>query len=150
MKDQKATIYTIGSSGKTAEDIFEKLKAHGIRRLLDVRLRNDSHLLGFTRRAHLPYLLREICGAEYQHEPDLAPSAELLDAWSSKTISWATYERRFVPLLEQRKVVAKFSRAYFATPTALLCSEPKASQCHRRLVAEHLATRYPELQVVHL
>jgi len=150
MRNQKVKIYTIGVSGKTAEQFFELLKSHNIRRLLDIRLRNDSHLLGFTRRAHLPYLLREVCGAEYAHKSDLAPTAALLDDWSAKTISWATYERRFVPLLEQRKIAAKFDRVYFRTPTVLLCAESKALQCHRRLVAQHLAEKYPGLEVVHL
>ncbi|HED04680.1 MAG TPA: DUF488 family protein [Candidatus Fraserbacteria bacterium] len=31
----------------------------------------------------------------------------------------------------------------------LLCSEPQADHCHRRLVAEYLAHFRPELQIIH-
>jgi uncharacterized protein (DUF488 family) len=61
-------IHTIGFQGKTAEEFFEALKSASIKSLIDVRLRNDSHLAGFARRVHLEYFLEEICGAEHVHE----------------------------------------------------------------------------------
>ncbi len=136
------TIYTIGFQGRTAQEFFEALKAVGIRRLIDVRLRNDSHLAGFARRVHLEYLLREICGAEYVHEPLLAPSDDILDAWRGKSLSWDEYEKRFGALLTERKVEGVIDRNIFDVPTVLLCAEPKADRCHRRLVAEYLAGKW--------
>jgi len=143
-------IYTIGFKGRTAEDFFEALKAAGIKRLIDVRLRNDSHLAGFARRIHLEYLLREICGAEYVHEPLLAPSNDILDAWLGKRLPWDEYENRFGALLKKRKVEDAIDRSLFDVPTVLLCSEPKADKCHRRLVAEYLAGEWGVAEIVHL
>jgi len=65
-------IYSIGFTQKTAEQFFSLLKHAGIRRLLDVRLNNVSQLAGFAKRQNLPFFLKEICRAEYLHEPLLA------------------------------------------------------------------------------
>ena len=144
------TIYTIGFKGKTAQDFFEALKAAGIKRLIDVRLRNDSHILGFTRGVHLEYFLMEICGAEYVHEPLLAPSDEILDAWLGKRLPWDKYEKRFGALLKKRKVEDVIGRRLFDVPTVLLCSEARADTCHRRLVAEYLAEEWGGITIENL
>ncbi len=144
------TIYSIGSNGRTAEDFFEALKRAGIKRLIDVRLRNDSHLAGFARRVHLEYFLREICGADYIHEPLLAPTDDILNAWHGKRLSWDEYEKRFGALLKERKVEDAIDRRLFDVPAVLLCSEPKADRCHRRLVAEYMAREWGGVTVSHL
>ena len=77
-------IYSIGFTQKSASEFFGTLKAHGIERLLDVRLNNTSQLAAFAKQADLAYFLREICGAGYEHEPLLAPTQEMLDATRSK------------------------------------------------------------------
>ena len=74
-------VYSIGFTQKTAEHFFGLLNRAGIRRLLDVRLNNVSQLAGFAKREDLRYFLREICGAEYVHEPLLAPTR--LAVWIS-------------------------------------------------------------------
>ena len=81
-------IYSIGFTKKTAAEFFGKLKAAGIRRLLDVRLNNVSQLAGFTKRDDLRFFLKEICGAEYRHEPLLAPKRDILDGYRKKKLSW--------------------------------------------------------------
>jgi uncharacterized protein (DUF488 family) len=144
------TIYTIGFQGKTAQEFFEALKTAGIKRLIDIRLRNDSHLAGFARRVHLEYLLREVAGIEYVYEPFLAPTDEILDAWRAKSLPWDEYEKRFGALLKKRKIEEAIDRKLFDVPVALLCSEPKANRCHRRLVAEYLAGKWGAVKVRHL
>jgi hypothetical protein len=67
--------------------------------LIDVRLGNTSQLAGFAKRDDLSYFLRELCGAEYHHEPTLAPTKEILDAYKKKQISWEEYHARFLDLL---------------------------------------------------
>jgi uncharacterized protein (DUF488 family) len=67
-------IYTIGFTQKSAREFFGALSAAGIRRLIDVRLNNSSQLAGFTKKDDLIFFLDRICGAEYLHEPQLAPS----------------------------------------------------------------------------
>ena len=41
-------IFTMGSSGKTAEEFFNNIDKNKVELLLDVRLHNHSQLLGFT------------------------------------------------------------------------------------------------------
>lgn len=143
-------VYTIGFAKKTAAKFFGALKSAGVKRLLDVRLNNSSQLAGFTKRDDLPYFLREICGAEYVHEPLLAPTQDLLDDYKKRKGNWSDYERQFLQLMEQRRVEEKIDRRVFDVPTALLCSETTAEHCHRRLVLEYLGRKWGDIKVVHL
>lgn len=143
-------IYTIGFTKRTAADFFGALKRAGIKRLLDVRLNNSSQLAGFTKREDLPFFLKEICGAEYVHQPLLAPTQDMLDAYKKKKGSWQEYEDRFLQLMKERKIEDRIARNMFATPTALLCSETTAEHCHRRLVLEYLRSKWGDLKIVHL
>lgn len=143
-------IYTIGFTQKTAAQFFGVLRQRGIRRLIDVRLNNSSQLAAFTKRDDLEYFLRELCGAEYLHEPSLAPTKEILDAYKGKEISWEEYEQRFRELLCRRAVETTLNRRMFDVPAVLLCSEPTAQRCHRRLVAEYLAEKWGGATIVHL
>jgi uncharacterized protein (DUF488 family) len=118
--------------------------------LIDVRLNNTSQLAGFAKRDDLQYFLREICGADYHHEPALAPTDEILDAYKKKQISWEEYEVRYNALLSERAVEKAVDRRLFDVPAVLLCSEPTAEQCHRRLAAEYLAGKWGGIEVIHL
>lgn len=143
-------IFTIGFTQSTAAHFFGRLRAAGIRRLLDVRLNNVSQLAGFAKRDDLAFFLGELCGAEYVHEPLLAPSLEMLDEYKKQKGSWVEYERRFLGLMAERRIEERVSREMFAVPTVLLCSEATAEQCHRRLVLEHLQEHWGGLTVTHL
>jgi uncharacterized protein (DUF488 family) len=143
-------VYTIGFTKKTAEQFFNALKKVGIRRLLDVRLNNVSQLAGFAKRADLVFFLQEICGAEYVHEPLLAPTEELLRAYRKKQATWQEYEARFRALMKERDVHSRIERDLFDVPTVLLCSEATAEHCHRRLVLEYLQEKWGDLTISHL
>lgn len=144
-------IYTIGFTQTTAERFFGRLKDAGVKRLLDVRLNNQSQLAGFAKSKDLPFFLRELCGADYHHERLLAPDQAILDAFKKrKDMSWAEYEERFLALMRERSIERRLDPASFATPTALLCSEATPEHCHRRLVVEYLAGHWPDVRGVHL
>jgi uncharacterized protein (DUF488 family) len=143
-------IYTIGFTQTTAERFFGRLKTAGVRRLLDVRLNNSSQLAGFAKAQDLPFFLEELVGASYEHDPRLAPTKELLDEYKKHKGDWGTYERAFLELMAQRQIERTLSPAEFDTPTALLCSEATAENCHRRLVCEHLAGHWLGVHAVHL
>ena len=143
-------VYTIGFTEKTAEEFFETLKRVGIKRLIDVRLNNTSQLAGFAKRDNLRYFLGEICGAEYVHEPLLAPTEEILDGYKKKTITWEEYEEQFLALLAERRAEEVVTRDQLDGPTVLLCSEAHPERCHRRLVAEYLQERWEDVTVTHL
>jgi uncharacterized protein YeaO (DUF488 family) len=112
-------------------------------------LHNVSQLAGFAKATDLPYFLQELCGATYEHDTRLAPSAELLDSYRGKEVTWDEYEPRFLELMEERGVPDVIDRGPYDTKTALLCSEPTAEHCHRRLVAE-LMSRAWGARIEHL
>jgi uncharacterized protein (DUF488 family) len=144
-------IYSIGFTKTTAENFFGRLKLGGVRRLLDVRRNTSSQLAGFAKDRDLPYFLRELVGAEYAHEPLLAPTDEILEAYKRKgAMPWAEYQERFIALLRERQVERRLDPDLFLTPTALLCSEATPEHCHRRLALEYLAQHWEGLQIVHL
>jgi uncharacterized protein (DUF488 family) len=143
-------VYSIGFTQKTAEQFFGLLKGAGIRRLLDVRLNNVSQLAGFAKREDLRYFLHEICGADYVHEPLLAPTQEILDAYKKSKGSWKSYDASFMDLMQERDISKRLDRTLFATPTVLLCSEPTAEFCHRRLILEYLRDCWGGMHITHL
>lgn len=143
-------VYTIGFTKKSAAQFFGPIRQAGIKRLLDVRLNNTSQLAGFTRRDDLPFFLREICDAEYLHEPLLAPTQELLSDYRKRRVTWPQYEERFLALMAERGVEERVDPGLFEAPTVLLCSEPTAERCHRRLVLEYLGSKWDGAQMVHL
>ena len=143
-------IYSIGFTQKSAAQFFGALKTAGIRRLMDVRLNNKSQLAGFTKNSDLPFFLRELCDASYVHEPLLAPNQEMLDTYKKKKGSWSSYEEQFLALMSTRDISNVLDQAGFEQATVLLCSEPTAEQCHRRLVLEYLQRRWDGVIIHHL
>jgi uncharacterized protein (DUF488 family) len=130
-------IYTIGFTGKSAEEFFSLLKKAGIKILLDIRLNNISQLAGFTKGKDLAYFIKEILTGKYYHMTDLAPTKELLKKYQTDK-NWQSYEKEFIALLEKRNVETKIKPEFLKGPTVLLCSEKTADKCHRRLTAEYL------------
>jgi uncharacterized protein (DUF488 family) len=142
-------LYTIGFTKKSAEEFFTILKNSGAKRLVDVRLNNSSQLAGFSKKDDLQFFLKAICGMEYVHLPELAPTQEMLDAYKNKQVDWAEYARRFMGLLAERKVDEVEAREILED-AVLLCSEPKPEKCHRRLVAEYFQKKWVDVEIAHL
>ena len=142
------TLYTIGFSQKSAEEFFKILKINNIIRLIDIRLNNKSQLAGFTNVRHLPYFLK-IYDIEYLYRPDFAPSKELLNGYKDKSISWKEYEIVYNKILIKRNIIEKIDWDIFEN-SILLCSEPTADKCHRRLLAEYLAQKNNEIKIKHV
>lgn len=143
-------LYTIGFTKTSAADFFGRLLDSGAKRVVDVRLNNVSQLAGFAKRDDLAYFLREICRMAYVHAPDLAPTKELLDAYRKEHRDWATYERRFLALMGDRRIEESASLRQALADGCLLCSEDTPEHCHRRLVAEYLQQHWDDLDIVHL
>jgi uncharacterized protein (DUF488 family) len=141
-------LYTIGFTRKSAEVFFSTLRGAGVRRLVDIRLRNSSQMAGFTKRDDLDFFVRTILGADYLHLPLLAPSVDILEAYMEDR-DWPRYERDFQTLLRERQLGAVLSPADFQG-ACLMCSEPTADKCHRRLVAEHLRDVWGDVDIRHL
>lgn len=144
-------IFTIGFTQKPAKEFFEKIKKNEIELLIDVRLNNVSQLAGFAKGKDLDYFLKEICDCKYVHEESLAPTKELLDSYRAKKTSWLKYENVFNKIIEERKIENIFINKYMDYErVCLLCTEPTAHQCHRRLVAEYLQKNIDGIEIIHI
>ncbi len=130
-------IYSIGFTQKNAESFFNLIRNSDIKSLLDVRLNNVSQLAGFAKKDDLRFFLKELCGVEYVHIPDLAPTKEILDAYKKKEMSWEKYEDHFLNLMSKRNIERTISPDLL-NKGCLLCSEHEPHFCHRRLVIEYL------------
>ena len=132
------TIFTIGYTQKSAKNFFEILTKNKIDILIDIRLNNTGQLAGFTKKDDLQYFLK-IFNISYEYWKDFAPTKELRDNYH-KTKNWNDYEIVYKKLLKDRKVINKIDFSKYHNKTiVLLCSEPKADRCHRRLAAEEIS-----------
>ena len=142
-------LCTIGFTEKSAADFFGRLKGAGVRRILDVRLKNNGQLAGFSKRDDLDFFTREILGGEYVHLPELAPTQEMLDEYRKGKKGWENYERGFRELMKER-AIEKQVDPKLIEGGCLLCSEDKPHLCHRRIVAEYLKDAWGDVEIVHL
>lgn len=142
-------LYTIGFTKKRAEDFFGLLIKNNVKRLIDIRLNNKSQLAGFAKSEDLEFFLSKIGQIEYVYMPEFAPTNDLLDGYRKKLISWDEYEKQYNNLLTKKSVLESKDFSIFDN-ACLLCSEPTAKQCHRRLAAEHIAKANEEINVIHL
>lgn len=144
-------IYTIGYTKKSAEEFFGLLESNGIEQILDVRLKNTSQLAGFSKKQDLEYFLQRLLGIEYEHLEFLAPTPEIREAYEESGKDWDVYVDDFLKLLEERSILERLDRDLFSQKKCcLLCAEPAADRCHRRLVAEYLQRSWPGVEIAHL
>ena len=130
-------INTIGFTQKSAESFFTLLRNSKTNLLIDVRINNVSQLAGFAKKNDLKFFLKELCNADYQHIPELAPTDNLLKSYKKGDISWGKYEAEFLNLMAKRNI-EKLVNANLLENSCLLCSEHKPHFCHRRLIVEYL------------
>ncbi len=143
-------LFTIGFTKKSAETFFTRLKNAGVKRLIDVRLNNVSQLAGFTKKDDLRFFTRAICNIDYLHLPELAPTADILNAYKkAKNGDWQLYERQFLELIRSRQIEDTIPRELL-DGACLLCSEEKPHHCHRRLVAEYLKDKWGDVDIEHI
>ena len=141
-------IFTIGFTKTTAEGFFSRLQKSGAKKLIDVRLNNVSQLAGFAKRDDLRFLVDRLCHMGYEHIPALAPTQDLLDEYKKNGGAWERYAAEFLQLMSSRHIES-LDRARI-DGGCLLCSEDKPHHCHRRLVAEYLRDKWPDVEIVHL
>jgi uncharacterized protein (DUF488 family) len=144
-------LYTIGFTQKSAEQFFTLIRENKIELLLDIRLNNKSQLAGFAKENDLKYFLDKICNCSYEHCLEFAPTEEILEAYRKKIIDWNEYENLYTELMNKRQAHFKFTERFSKyQKIMLLCSEPTAKQCHRRLLSELIQNIAPDIIVKHL
>lgn len=144
------TIYSIGTSEKSAEEFFNLLKESNITKIIDIRRHNTSQLAGFSKKDDLRYFLKEICDAEYEHETSIATPETLLNKYK-KDHDWGYYEKEFNKLLRDPSLKKTYDRILEDKHTiCLLCSENKPDKCHRRLILEYIKNNIQDIEIIHL
>jgi uncharacterized protein (DUF488 family) len=142
-------LFTIGFTKKSAERFFTTLADAGVKRVIDVRLNNNSQLSGFSKCDDLAYFLKAIAGIDYLHTLELAPTVELLGRYRAGEQDWPAYERDFRKLIAARKIEKTIPKDVLDSG-CLLCSEDKPHHCHRRLIAEYLRDKWGRVEITHL
>ncbi len=144
------TLFTIGYTKSTAEHFFARLSRAGVRRLIDIRASNRSQLAGFAKMPDLAFFLKSIAGIAYHAEPVLVPPVEMMRDYRKGLLGWEDYQAQYLALLAARGAGTELAPEGFDRG-CLLCSEPVADHCHRRLAAEYLQSSWPGgARIVHL
>ncbi len=130
-------LATIGYEGETQPAVIDRLKAAGVKVLIDVRAVASSRRAGFSK-SLLAASLAE-AGIDYVHLRDLGTPKPGRDAARKGRIAEmrAIFEDHLAEPAAQLQL-AKAAEIVRERPAALLCFEADAAGCHRRIVAERL------------
>lgn len=144
------TICTIGFAKKPLKTFVNLLKDAGVTMLVDTRLNNTSQLAGFAKKNDLAYIM-DLVGIKYVHEPEMAPTSNILKDYKKKEITWSKYEQAYKSLLENRDILDTAFRLMKNETICFLCSEDQPHHCHRRLLAEYIQqNNSKEISIHHL
>jgi len=136
-------LFTLGYGGRSREEVLALLAAHGVRTVVDVRLRPDRASMGVWVRAKSADKGIEAwlgaAGIGYSSVVELGNLFLELPDW----------RERYQSLLEASGELLTRRLADVRGPICLLCAEKRADQCHRQLVADWLA-RHAGADVEHL
>ena len=136
------TIYTVGHSTRTLEELVEMLRAHGVAAIADVRRFagsrrlpqfNAEHLAAELPRLGIAYLPCPLLGGRRRADPD---SVNL--GWRNASFrAYADYMQT-PPFLDG---LMRLSEEGARRPTAMMCAEAVPWRCHRSLIADALIVR---------
>jgi uncharacterized protein (DUF488 family) len=142
-------LYTIGYERLLPPELVNELKLAGVERLIDVRHRAQSRRPGMSK-TRLSELLGEH-GIAYEHRRALGTPSDI--RWYFKNKREAEGIEQFRAHVEETAAAdldALAAELDHAPPTALMCLEAEPAVCHRRVLAEQLRKRRPDLDVVDL
>ena len=139
---KKFEVFTIGHSTRPIEQFIEILKAHGVKRVIDVRT--------IPRSRHNPQFNREslaeslgCSGIGYTHLKKLGGLRH--PAKDSTNLGWRNSGfRGFADYMQTPEFEAALARAIRLAktkPCALMCAEAVPWRCHRSLIADALTVR---------
>lgn len=133
-------VYTIGYGGRKPEELIARLVEKGIRAVVDVRLYPDHASLRAYAKAKSPEKgIRRLLatgGIEYLSLPELG----------NVFLSCEDWPERYRQLLERAGELLLAKLEGLPEPFCLLCAERRVSDCHRKLIADHLSARGCEIE----
>ena len=128
-----ATIYTIGYGGRGKEDFLGLIRAHGIRTVVDVRLRPDRASMGIWVRA------RTADKGIERWLGDAGVGYRSLVELGNVFLEYPDWQQRYEQLLQLSGDLLTTRLEEIPGPICLLCAEKRVSECHRQQVADFLA-----------
>ena len=144
-----ARLFTIGYERLLPPELVNELRVAGVERLIDVRHRPQSRRPGMSK-TRLGELLAEH-GIAYEHRKALGTPPDI--RWLFKNKREAEGREAFRGHVEDSAAAeldALAEELDTAPATVLMCLEAEPEGCHRRVLAEQLRARRPELEVVDL
>lgn len=128
-----ANLFTFGYEGLNIDEFIARLKAEGVKTVIDVRELPLSRKKGFSKTAFSRALHLE--GIAYTHMPTLGCPKPIRYAYRADG-NWAAYSKRFLAYLgRQSAAIAGLAKIARATRACLVCYEADFNFCHRSMVA---------------
>ncbi|MBM4255806.1 MAG: DUF488 domain-containing protein [Deltaproteobacteria bacterium] len=125
-------FFTIGYGGRQPQQFLHLLRSHGVKTVVDVRLRPDRASMGVYSQAKSPE--KGIQGLLRQGEIDYLSLIELGNLFRDNE----RWRERYRLLLERVGDLLTERLISVAPPFCLLCAEQQVSDCHRLMIAEYL------------
>lgn len=125
-------VFTIGYGGRSKEEFLALVKQHGVKTIVDIRLRPDRASMGIWVKAKtsdkgIESWLAE-AGIGYQSVVELGNVYLDLPNW----------QQRYHRLIESAGALLTERLEEIVGPICLLCAEKRVADCHRLQVAEYL------------
>ena len=83
-------LFTIGYAQKSAKELFDLLRRNGVKKVIDIRLKNANSYCFYTHKRDFAFLLN-LANIAYEHKEKWAPGEGLLEGFKKKRISWSEY-----------------------------------------------------------
>jgi uncharacterized protein (DUF488 family) len=134
------TIYTIGHSTRTLDELVEVLRAHGLERLVDIRAFPASRRLPHFNRENLERELPK-AGIDYHWMPALGGRRKRMRQDSPHTALRSESFRNYADYMltpEFQQAAAGLVRLGEEKKTAYMCAERLWWHCHRMMVSDYL------------
>lgn len=135
-------LFTIGYEAATQGDLIGRLKAAGVKVVIDVRAIAASRRAGFSKTVLAASLAAE--EIEYVHLRALGtPKAGRDAARKGRIAEMRDIFEGHLAEPDAQLQLAQAEQIAAGRPAALLCFEAEACGCHRRIVAERLNEKRP-------
>jgi uncharacterized protein (DUF488 family) len=134
-----ATVYTIGHSTRSSDELVRALRTHGVKTLLDIRAFPASRRPQFNRQAleksmeaaHIRYVWMKGLGGYRKKSRSDSPNTAL------RNVSFRNYAD-YMLTAEFKEAIADLLGEAELARTAYMCAERVWFQCHRMLVSDWL------------
>jgi uncharacterized protein (DUF488 family) len=142
-----ATLYTIGHSTRTLEELIAALQGHSIQTLVDIRSFPTSRRLPHFNRESLEKSLPE-AGVKYVWMKELGGRRKKIRDDSPNVALRSPSFRNYADYMltaEFQRAIAELIRTAERSRTAYMCAERVYFRCHRMLVSDWLAAHGHEV-----